>query len=215
MKDKGNDGTGNIESRDLWQTKQELFDLLDSQYNFTFDCCASEENKKCSKFSDDFLSIESDSLKGYICWMNPPFSKSQIMFEHFFKTIKRGVAIFRIDNPETKVWQETIFPHASWIFIPKGRVSYTPFEVGNMRGGNGTRFPSSLVGFNVPKIVSLNGITLNPTDSIPTGEFNMGLKVQKSEISSPKLSPTATSHHPNIHRLRPNFEIGSLVGRNK
>ena len=43
----------------------------------------------------------------------------------------------------------------------------------------------------------------------------MGLEVQKSKISSPKLSPTEiTSPNPNIHRLRPNFEIGSLVGRN-
>ena len=31
------------------------------------------------------------------------------------------------------------------------------------------------------------------------GEFNMGLKVQKSKISSPKLSPTEiTSPNPNI-----------------
>jgi len=43
--------------------------------------------------------------------------------------------------------------------------------------------------------------------------FNMGDKV--SATPTPKLSPTEiTSHHPNIHRLRPNFEIGSLVGRN-
>ena len=42
--------------------------------------------------------------------------------------------------------------------------------------------------------------TLNPTDSIPTGEFNMGDKV--SATPTPKLhakSEThATSHHPNI-----------------
>ena len=146
---KGNDGTGNIESRDLWQTNQELFDLLDSQYEFTFDCCASQENKKCPKFTDDFLSRQKDYLKDNICWMNPPFSKSKEMFEHFFKVVKRGVSIFRIDNPETKVWQDIIFPNASWIFIPKGRVSYTTFDI-DMRGGNGTRFPSALIGFNVP-----------------------------------------------------------------
>jgi len=199
MKDKGNDGTGNIESRDLWQTKQELFDLLDSQYNFTFDCCASEENKKCSKFSDDFLSIDSDSLKEEVCWMNPPFSKSKIMFEHFFKTIKRGVAIFRIDNPETKVWQETIFPHASWVFIPKGRISYTPFEVGNMRGGNGTRFPSALIGFNVPSIVSLNGITLNPTDSTFPTEKAINMRYQETSNEVSQIAD-ATSDNANIMR---------------
>ena len=156
---KGNNGTGNNESRDLWQTKQELFDMLDSQYNFTFDCCASKENKKCSKFSDDFLSINSDSLKEEVCWMNPPFSKALEMFKHFFKVVEKGVAIYRCDNFETKIWQEVIFPNASWIFIPKGRVSYTPYDI-NMRGGKGTRFPSALIGFNVPEIKSFEGVTL-------------------------------------------------------
>ena len=81
--------------------------------------------------------------------MNPPFSKSNQMFEHFFNVVSKGVAIFRCDNMETKVWQDTILKNAEWIFIPKGRVSYTPFEVGNMRDGNGTRFPSALIGFGV------------------------------------------------------------------
>lgn len=157
MKDKGNDGTGNIESRDLWQTKQELFDLLDSQYNFTFDCCASEENKKCSKFSDDFLSIESDSLKEDICWMNPPFSKAYPMFRHFFKVVKKGIAIYRCDNFETALWQKEIFPKCSWVFIPNHRVSYEGLD------GDGARFPSALIGFNVPEIESLDGITLTPS----------------------------------------------------
>lgn len=44
---KGKDGKGDTPERDLWKTKQELFDLLDTQYNFTFDCCANEDNKKC------------------------------------------------------------------------------------------------------------------------------------------------------------------------
>ena len=36
-------------------------------------------------------------------------------------------------------------------------------------------------------------------ESCPNGEFNMGLEVQKSKISSPKLSPTEiTSPNPNI-----------------
>ena len=38
----------------------------------------------------------------------------------------------------------------------------------------------------------------------PNGEFNMGLKVQKSKISSPKLSPTEiTSPNPNIKSNSP------------
>ena len=120
MEGKGNDGKGDTPERDLWRTKQELFDSLDKQYNFTFDCCANEENKKCVNFTSDFLSRQKDYLEDDICWMNPPFSKSNQMFEHFFNVVSKGVAIFRCDNMETKVWQDTILKNAEWIFIPKG-----------------------------------------------------------------------------------------------
>lgn len=157
MKNKGNDGTGDNADRDSWQTKQELFDLLNSQYNFEFDCCASFSNKKTVLFSDNFELVDKIDK---VSWMNPPFSKAFNMFTHFFKVINKGVAIYRIDNPETKIWQEVIFPNASWIFIPKGRISYTPFEVGNMREGNGTRFPSALIGLNVEPPKNITGIII-------------------------------------------------------
>jgi hypothetical protein len=82
------------------------------------------------------------------------------MFEHFFKVVKKGVAIFRCDNMETKVWQDTILKYADWVFIPKGRVAYNPFEVGNMRNGNGTRFPSALIGIGLDIPKNIQGKTL-------------------------------------------------------
>ena len=35
MKGKGNDGKGNNESRDMWQTDQDFWNVLNKQYNFT------------------------------------------------------------------------------------------------------------------------------------------------------------------------------------
>ena len=84
---------------------------------------------------------------------NPPFSKATEMFEHFFKVVY-GVAIYRRDNFETKIWQQLIFPNASWIFIPNKRIVYEGMQ------GNGSRFPSALIGFNVPKPIGLQGIIL-------------------------------------------------------
>ena len=55
---------------------------------------------------------------------------------------------------ETKIWQEIILKKASWVFIPKGRVPYEGME------GNGSRFPSALIGFNIEKPKPLPGITL-------------------------------------------------------
>jgi site-specific DNA-methyltransferase (adenine-specific) len=139
---KANDGTGNIVSRDDWESPQELWNKLNEQYKFTFDCCALAHNTKCVSWSWDFIKCCYPN-EDHIYWMNPPFSKSFEMFEHFFKVVSSGVAIYRCDNIETKVWQDIILKNADWIFIPKGRICYEGHE------GKGSRFPSALIGVGV------------------------------------------------------------------
>ena len=138
--------------RDNWETPQEIFNLLDKQYFFNFDCCASKENYKCINWCDKF-----EFIKPFECvaFMNPPFTKAFIMFEHFFKTVSKGIAIYRCDNLETKVWQDIIFPNASWILIPKGRINYESIK------GSGSRFPSALIGFGVEPPKNVKGTILS------------------------------------------------------
>ena len=154
---KANDGTGNNPSRDEWQTPQWLFDKLNNQYSFSFDCCASKKNTKCVEYSNDF---EKRSFVSGVCWMNPPFSNVGAMFEKFFDIINDGVAIYRCDNFETKVWQEKIFPNASWVFIPNKRIVYEGQD------GKGARFPSALIGKNVDPPKELEGTLLIPNCEI-------------------------------------------------
>ncbi len=152
---KGNDGTGNVEERDDWETPQWLFDILEKQYGFDTDCCASEINKKCDTYwSNNFLEYNPDKNYDYIYWMNPPFSKAYDMFSHFFQIAKQGVCIYRCDNMETKIWQNLILRWADWIFIPKGRWAYEG------KVGKGSRFPSALIGFNIEPPRNLDGTTL-------------------------------------------------------
>lgn len=146
---KGNDGKGNIAERDEWQTPQQLWRDLHKIYDFTFDCCASKNNSKCFNWSDDFEKVKHNPKR--TAWMNPPFSKAKEMFEHFFKAVPQGVAIYRCDNLETAIWQDIILKHADWIFIPKGRVCYEGMK------GKGSRFPSALIGFNVDTPTNLKG----------------------------------------------------------
>ena len=154
---KGNNGSGNNIERDEWETPQWLFNILHKQYGFTYDCCASDKNSKCDVWSDDDFLDYDEAFKDDVHWMNPPFSKALEMFRHFFKVVGKGVAIYRCDNFETKIWQEIIFPNASWVFIPNKRIAYEGMD------GKGSRFPSALIGFNVPVIESLDGITLTPS----------------------------------------------------
>ena len=144
-------GQGNNSTRDEWQTPIWLFDILDKQYNFKFDCCANFTNAKCPEYSNDFGSTVIRRKNG---WMNPPFSIAKEMFESFFLNIVNGVAVYRSDNLETKLWQDLILPKADWIFMFDKRIKYDGQE------GAGVRFPSALVGLNVPPPVGLNGTVL-------------------------------------------------------
>lgn len=157
MISKANNGSGNTPSRDEWETPSWIFEPLNKQYQFTFDCCATAENTKIldvEKFSNDFELFSNEFLKYWVCWMNPPFSKAWQMFKHFFKVVKKGVAIYRCDNLETGIWQKIIFPNCSWIFIPTHRVNYEGLD------GMGSRFPSALIGFNVDPPNDLDGTLL-------------------------------------------------------
>jgi len=151
---KANNGSGNNESRDMWETPIIMFELLDKEYGFNFDCCANKNNSKCWQWSEDF---ENERLITETAWMNPPFSKAHDMFIHFFKSVKKGVAIYRCDNMETKIWQEVILLNADWIFIPNKRIAYEGMN------GSGSRFPSALIGFNVKEPKGLKGTLLQIT----------------------------------------------------
>ena len=148
----GNDGTGNVIERDEWQTPQWLFDKLNEQYEFEFDCCANQHNKKCEGFSSHFEEIECYGNVD-VCWMNPPFSKAKLMFESFFKNVNKGVAIYRFDNPETYLWK-SIYENVDWVFIPRGRINYEGMP------GKGSRFPSALVGKGLPPPKDIDGTIL-------------------------------------------------------
>ena len=151
---KANNGSGNIPERDEWETPKELFIYLNRQYKFRFDCCATFNNKKCEVYSNCFETVKKYNIDIFISWMNPPFSKAKEMFKHFFKVVDHGVAIYRCDNLETKIWQDIILPSADWIFIPKGRVVYE----GMM--GSGSRFPSALIGIGVYPPLNIDGFCL-------------------------------------------------------
>lgn len=58
---------------DEWPTPQPLFDLLNAEFGFTVDVCATAENAKVARY----YTRETDGLKqnwaGETVWMNPPF----------------------------------------------------------------------------------------------------------------------------------------------
>jgi len=67
-------------SGDNWETPDELYQVLNKEFNFQFDLCASKDNTKCPEWSDD---IESFAISEQVYdfsryWMNPPYSRKNI-----------------------------------------------------------------------------------------------------------------------------------------
>lgn len=151
-----NKGKGNIEARDDWETPKALWDQLDQQYKFNFDCCAVAHNSKCIEFSSNFENWDQELLIYHTCWINPPFSKAAIMLKHFFANTIKGVGIYRCDNIETKIWQDLIFKFADWVFIPNKRIQYEG------KAGKGAVFPSALFGVNLLPPKNLEGVLIYP-----------------------------------------------------
>jgi site-specific DNA-methyltransferase (adenine-specific) len=70
---------------DLWSTPQDLFDKLNSAFNFNLDVCATHENAKCKKYFTKKENGLKQKWKGNV-WMNPPYGREIIKWvEKAFK----------------------------------------------------------------------------------------------------------------------------------
>lgn len=125
-----------------WETPQDLFDKLDNVFNFELDVCALDETAKCDKYftpKEDGLSQEWNG----ICWMNPPYGREQVKWieKAYGESLNGSTVVCLIPaRPDTKVWQNIIFPNAVAICFIKGRLKF---------GGSkdSAPFPSALVVF--------------------------------------------------------------------
>lgn len=60
---------------EMWETPQAFFDILNDEFNFTLDPCATQENAKCKKF---FTKVEDGLVQDWgkeIVFCNPPYGK--------------------------------------------------------------------------------------------------------------------------------------------
>lgn len=59
---------------DLWATPQDFFNLLDAEFHFELDACATDENAKCRSY---FTERDNGLLQKWtgVVWMNPPYGR--------------------------------------------------------------------------------------------------------------------------------------------
>ena len=135
-----------------WETPQDLFDMLDAEFNFTLDPCASRKNKKCKKY----FSIKTDGLSkkwsGSV-FMNPPYGQA---IKHWIEKAyiesqsdRVNVVVCLIPaRTDTRYWHDYVMK-ASEIRLIKGRLRFSNKDP--------APFPSAIVIFNGhegPKFIS-------------------------------------------------------------
>lgn len=127
-----------------WETPQDFYDKLNSEFHFSLDVCASPHNAKCKKFftSEDNGLIQ--SWKKHSCWMNPPFGRDiKLWLEKAWKESQQaGTTVLCLTPARTDtIYQhQIVFPHAKAICFIKGRLKYSNSK-------DSAPFPNQLVLF--------------------------------------------------------------------
>lgn len=123
-----------------WATPPNFFDILNKEFNFTLDPCATKENAKCAKFytmEDDGLSKSWDNE---IVFCNPPYGREIKNWVKKASEAKGGVVVMLIPaRTDTIYFHDYIYNKAEIRFI-RGRLKF---------GGhtNSAPFPSMVVIF--------------------------------------------------------------------
>ena len=126
-----------------WETPQDFFNKLNEIFNFNLDSCAETGTAKCSNFytkEDDALTKDWEG----VVWCNPPYGREQAKFvlKAYEESVKHNstVVVLIPARPDTKLWQNIIFPNANQVCFIKGRLKF---------GGakESAPFPSALVVF--------------------------------------------------------------------
>lgn len=60
-----------------WETPDELFQLLNKEFKFGLDVCASAKNAKCKTFISPKQDIFKTPWSAKVCWMNPPYGDAE------------------------------------------------------------------------------------------------------------------------------------------
>lgn len=126
---------------DLWETPQDFFRALDSEYHFDTDVCATPQNAKCRNYYTPEMNGLNQNWTG-VCWCNPPYGrKIGDWVRKASESAGAGATVVMLlpARTDTKWFHEYIYGRAEIRFV-RGRLKF---------GGspNAAPFPSMVVIF--------------------------------------------------------------------
>ena len=111
---------------DEWETPQSIFDSLNSEFHFTLDPCATEQNHKCGLY----YTKEEDGLQqnweGQTVFCNPPYSKIADWVEKAYRENRQDHTVIVLLIPsrtDTRYFHNFIYQRAEIRFV-KGRIRF-------------------------------------------------------------------------------------------
>lgn len=138
-----------------WETPQVFFDLLDGEFGFTLDVCATAENAKCDEYFDAVDNGLEQEWYG-TCWMNPPYGRAIAPWiEKAWLESSSGAGIIVVAlmaaRTDTLWWHEYVMQASELRFV-KGRLTFQGAK-------SSAPFPSVVVvwnGSNALKVTTLD-----------------------------------------------------------
>lgn len=125
-----------------WETPQDLFDMLNNEYNFNLDACALAENAKCDTYYTPEIDGLTQEWRGNV-WMNPPYGRNiNKWIEKAYDESLRGstvVALIPV-RTDTRYWHDYVM-NSNEVRLIKGRLKFSNSE-------NSAPFPSAIVEFS-------------------------------------------------------------------
>lgn len=127
---------------DLWSTPQSFFDKYNTQYHFTLDVCATNENAKCEQYYTKEIDGLSQEWFG-VCWMNPPYGRDIKYWvkKAYESSIKNSATVVCLLPARTDTaWWHDYCMKAKHIEFIRGRLKFGDSK-------NSAPFPSAIVVF--------------------------------------------------------------------
>ncbi len=132
--------------KDNWETPNDLFNLLNYEFNFTLDAAASQLNSKCGNcYCDEIgnaltMNWKQHSRGGNV-WLNPPYSKWQEFIKKAYEEAQKGITVVCLIPSRTDcvAWHEYVMKADEIRFIRR-RVNF-------VGGKSSAPFPSAVVIF--------------------------------------------------------------------
>jgi phage N-6-adenine-methyltransferase len=124
-----------------WSTPPELFDKLNTKWNFELDVCATPQNAKVDRFFDEQADGLQQDWSPFVCWMNPPYGREikKWMAKALEESEKGATVVCLVPSRTDTAWWHD--------YAMKGEIDYIR---GRLKFGghkNSAPFPSALVVF--------------------------------------------------------------------